>query len=64
MYEGLITLTDPAHSWVAKWQRLDAYVPGVYAVKVTGALPGERLQDLENGGVAYVPRDGGTGGDN
>ena len=38
VYEGLITLADPKSSWVAKWQRLDAYVPGVYAVKVVGIV--------------------------
>ena len=36
VYEGLITLADPKSSWVAKWQRLDTYLPGVYAVKVVG----------------------------
>ncbi|KAI9854656.1 MAG: Transcription elongation factor SPT4, partial [Pleopsidium flavum] len=36
VYEGLITLADASQSWVAKWQRLDGYVPGVYAVKVVG----------------------------
>ena len=38
VYEGLITLADPTTSWVARWQRLEGYVPGVYAVKVTGIV--------------------------
>lgn len=38
VYEGLITLVEPSQSWVAKWQRLDGYVPGVYAVKVVGIV--------------------------
>ena len=38
VFEGLITLADPAQSWVARWQRLDGYVPGVYAVKVIGQV--------------------------
>ncbi|EAU30491.1 hypothetical protein ATEG_09354 [Aspergillus terreus NIH2624] len=38
VFEGLITLRDPATSWVARWQRLDSYVPGTYAVKVTGSV--------------------------
>jgi transcription elongation factor SPT4 len=38
VFEGLITLMDPASSWVARWQRLDSYVPGIYAVKVTGIV--------------------------
>ncbi|MCJ1393816.1 hypothetical protein MMC18_006692 [Xylographa bjoerkii] len=90
VYEGLITLADPSTSWVARWQRLDGYVPGVYAVKVVGMVSpftcagvfgGERrierrggmngedrlenwrlqdeiLQQLEDSGVRYIPRDG------
>lgn len=38
VYEGLITLVDPVTSWVARWQRLDGYVAGVYAVKVEGIV--------------------------
>ncbi|KAJ3947433.1 transcription elongation factor spt4 [Colletotrichum fioriniae] len=28
VFEGLITLSNPKRSWVAKWQRLDNYVRG------------------------------------
>lgn len=38
VFEGLITLADPVQSWVARWQRLDGYVSGVYAVKVVGIV--------------------------
>lgn len=38
IFEGIITLVDPEHSWVAKWQRLEGYVPGTYAVKVIGVV--------------------------
>ena len=38
VFEGLITLSDPQGSWVAKWQRLQGYVPGTYAVKVVGVV--------------------------
>ena len=58
VYEGLLTVADPERSWVARWQRLDKYKPGVYAVKVVGTLPDEVLQDIEDAGVRYVPRDG------
>ncbi|KAI4151374.1 MAG: hypothetical protein LQ340_003546 [Diploschistes diacapsis] len=58
VFEGLITLADPTTSWVARWQRLDKYVPGVYAVKVMGILPDEVLQQMEDSGIRYVPRDG------
>ncbi|KAG2412772.1 hypothetical protein HFD88_010329 [Aspergillus terreus] len=61
VFEGLITLRDPATSWVARWQRLDSYVPGTYAVKVTGSLPDEFIARLEDSGVKYIPRDGSSG---
>ncbi|RMJ28369.1 transcription elongation factor SPT4 [Aspergillus sp. HF37] len=58
VFEGLITVRDPGTSWVARWQRLDSYVPGTYAVKVTGSLPDEVVSSLEDSGVKYIPRDG------
>lgn len=59
IFEGLITLADPSTSWVAKWQRLSSYEPGVYAVKVVGRLADDMIQSLQEQGVRYVPRDGG-----
>lgn len=38
IFEGLITMADPTKSWVARWQWLNSYVPGVYAVKVVGTV--------------------------
>lgn len=38
VFEGMISLADPNTSWVAKWQRLQGYVPGNYAVKVEGVV--------------------------
>ncbi|KAH8598010.1 Spt4/RpoE2 zinc finger-domain-containing protein [Bisporella sp. PMI_857] len=59
VFEGLITLSDPTKSWVAKWQRLDGYVRGVYATKVSGQLPDEVVIAMEEGaGLRYIPRDG------
>ncbi|UKZ57889.1 transcription elongation factor spt4 [Trichoderma virens] len=59
VFEGLITLANPAKSWVAKWQRLDGYVPGVYAIKVSGQLPDEIRSSLEDEyRIQYIPRDG------
>ncbi|KAK4191382.1 transcription elongation factor spt4 [Podospora australis] len=59
VFDGLITLADPTKSWVAKWQRLDGYVRGVYATKVSGQLPDEVRTQLEDDhGVQYIPRDG------
>jgi transcription elongation factor SPT4 len=59
VFEGVITLADPSKSWVAKWQRLDTYVKGVYAIKVSGILPDEIVAQMEEEfKVRYVPRDG------
>ena len=44
VFEGMMTLNNTAkdgtsrNSWVARWQRLDTYQPGVYAVKVVGVV--------------------------
>jgi transcription elongation factor SPT4 len=56
VFEGLITLANPAKSWVAKWQRLDSYVPGVYATKVSGILPEEVIDTMESEArIQYIP---------
>jgi len=59
VFEGLISLSDPSKSWVAKWQRLDKYVKGVYATKVSGQLPPEVVAVMEDEArIRYIPRDG------
>jgi transcription elongation factor SPT4 len=63
VFEGLITLADPSKSWVAKWQRLDGYVRGVYATKVSGQLPDEIVAAIEDEGrIRYIPYDTALGG--
>ena len=49
-------MVDPQHSWVAKWQRLDTYVQGVYAIKVSGQLP-EEVKGMieEQPNITYIP---------
>jgi len=58
VFDGLITVTDTSKSWVARWQRLEGYVPGVYAVQVEGVLPEDMVAAAESAGVHYIPRDG------
>lgn len=58
LFEGTLTLANPASSWVGKWLRLGEYVPGVYAIKVNGTLPEEIIDALSDRGIRYVPRDG------
>ncbi len=39
-FDGLVSLMQPKDSWVAKWQNIQRKVPGVYAISVSGTLPG------------------------
>lgn len=56
VFEGLVALANPAKSWVAKWQRLDGYVGGVYAIKVSGQLPDEIRSMMEDEyRIPYIP---------
>jgi transcription elongation factor SPT4 len=58
VFEGLISVADTNRSWVARFQRLEGYVAGVYATQVEGILPEDILVAVENAGINYVPRDG------
>lgn len=49
-------MADPSRSWVAKWQRIDGYVKGIYATKVMGQLPEEVVTSLEEEyRIRYIP---------
>ncbi|KAL7271984.1 transcription elongation factor spt4 [Rhizina undulata] len=58
VFEGLIALQEPSKSWVAKWQRVDGFKEGLYAVKVTGNLPEEVISILAQNNIHFRPRDG------
>ncbi|KAF3308726.1 transcription elongation factor spt4 [Orbilia oligospora] len=58
IYEGCISIDKPTESWIAKWLRLDKYVPGVYATKVVGDLPEDAMDYLNAENIEYIPRDG------
>jgi len=58
VFEGLIALREPVTSWVARWQRIDGFVKGMYAVKVSGKLPEEVVQELAENNKTYIARDG------
>ena len=38
VFDGMITLNGLEGSWGARWQRLEGYQPGVYAVKGVGVV--------------------------
>ncbi|XP_005093709.1 transcription elongation factor SPT4-A [Aplysia californica] len=56
-FDGLIAMMSPEDSWVAKWQRVERFTKGCYAVSVTGALPPGIVRELRAKGRAYNPRD-------
>lgn len=58
VFDGLLTVSNTSKSWVARYQRLEGYVPGVYAIQVEGILPEDVVVAAENAGVHYIPRDG------
>ncbi|KAG0309254.1 RHO1 GDP-GTP exchange protein 2 [Dissophora globulifera] len=57
-FDGAIAVMQPSESWVAKWQRIDKFEKGIYAVQVQGRLPEDIEDDLETKGIKYRPRDG------
>jgi len=56
-FDGSIAVVDPEKSWVARWQRTNKYVRGVYAITVKGRIPDDVEQELESQGIKYRPRD-------
>jgi transcription elongation factor SPT4 len=52
-FEGQAAIMDPRESWSAKWIRVDNYLPGVYAISVTGQFDREIEEDLENRGIRW-----------
>ena len=52
-YEGQAALMDPRDSWAAKWIRCDTYLPGVYALSITGTFDREIEEDLEARGIRW-----------
>ncbi|KAI8366716.1 transcription initiation protein spt4 [Radiomyces spectabilis] len=57
-FEGVIAMMQPQDSWVARWQRIEKFTRGVYAIRVYGRLPEDAEDDLERRGIYYRPRDG------
>ncbi|XP_003388234.1 PREDICTED: transcription elongation factor SPT4-A-like [Amphimedon queenslandica] len=56
-FDGLISMMSNEDSWVAKWQRINKFTKGCYAVSVSGELPEDILDELRERGVVYQSRD-------
>lgn len=52
-FEGQAAIMDPRESWAAKWIRTDNYLPGVYAIAVTGQFDKMIEEDLESRGIRW-----------
>lgn len=50
-------MIEPSESWVARWQRIDKRMRGIYAVRVTGRAPQDVIDAIEARGGVYRPRD-------
>ena len=52
-FEGTIALLDANGSWVAKWQRIGHFEPGLYAIEVLGELPEDAIEYCDNSDLEY-----------
>ena len=52
-FDGLIAIMKPPESWAARWQGIQDFVPGCYALRVRGTLPTEHIVTLEDNGIRY-----------
>merc|ERR1711990_709041 len=56
-FDGLIGMMNPDQSWVAKWQRIEKFTPGMYAISVNGRLPNSIVREIKASGVHPRSRD-------
>lgn len=56
-FDGLVAAMSPEDSWVCKWQRINRYAKGIYAISVSGRLPTGIVRELKSRGITYRSRD-------
>ncbi|KEI40700.1 uncharacterized protein L969DRAFT_85917 [Mixia osmundae IAM 14324] len=49
-FEGVVASVKPQESWVAKFSRIENFIPGAYALRMTGQLDQETQEALEEAG--------------
>ncbi|KAJ1532267.1 hypothetical protein ONE63_000883 [Megalurothrips usitatus] len=59
-FDGMIAIMSPEDSWVAKWQRINRFTKGIYAISVAGRLPAVVVRDMKSRGITYRTRDNST----
>ena len=52
-FDGMIAVMKPNESWAARWQGIQNFVPGCYALRVRGTLKAEHVVTLEDNGIRY-----------
>lgn len=52
-FEGQAAIMDPRDSWAAKWIRVNAHFPGVYALQVTGQFDRDLEEEMESRGIRW-----------
>nr|CAD7574124.1 unnamed protein product [Timema californicum] len=57
IFERMIAVMSPEDSWVCKWQRINRFCKGVYAISVSGRLPATVIREMKSRGLVYRPRD-------
>ena len=50
-------MMKPSESWAARWQGIQNFVPGCYALRVKGTLSNQHIVTLQNNGIPYRPLD-------
>uniref|UniRef100_A0A2M4AWL9 Transcription elongation factor SPT4 n=2 Tax=Anopheles triannulatus TaxID=58253 RepID=A0A2M4AWL9_9DIPT len=56
-FDGMIAVMSPDDSWVCKWQRINRFTKGIYAISVSGRLPAAMVREMKNRGIPYRIRD-------
>ncbi|KAK9887876.1 hypothetical protein WA026_000181 [Henosepilachna vigintioctopunctata] len=56
-FDGMIAAMSPEDSWVCKWQQINRFCRGVYAISVSGRLPNGIIREMKSRGILYKPRD-------
>ncbi|XP_033225377.1 transcription elongation factor SPT4 [Belonocnema kinseyi] len=56
-FDGMVAAMCPEDSWVCKWQRINRFCKGVYALSVSGRLRPNYIKDMKSRGIPYKPRD-------
>jgi len=56
-FDGMVAACQMEDSWVAKWQRIQNFKPGVYAMSVSGRLPPTVVRDMRSANITYRSRD-------